>query len=249
LTDGKKIYFVSDAHLGAPGALSSHERERLLVEWLEMAAKDAEEIYLMGDIFDFWFEFKRLVPRGFTRFLGTLAKITDSGIRVYYFTGNHDMWIFDYLPSETGIVLLREPLIKQIGGKTFYLAHGDGLGPFDKKYKILKSIFNSRFCQWWFKRLHPSFSFWIAHTWSTNSRKKHRLPEKPDFEKEWLVQYSRSVLEQQHIDYFIFGHRHICYQYPLNKKSRLINLGDWLINFSYAVFDGFDVEQKKYPKP
>lgn len=243
MKEKNNIYFVSDAHLGTPDYYSSLEREKLLIKWIEEVAVDAKEIYLLGDIFDFWFEYKHLVPRGFTRFLGTLAKLTDSGIKIYFFTGNHDMWVFDYLPMETGVEVCREPVIKEYNGKRFYIAHGDGLGPFDKKYKLLKAVFKSSVCQWLFKRFHPSFSFWIAQSWSSNSREKHYLPEHPNFEEEWLVRYSRMVLAQQNIDYFVFGHRHIPYQYKLNEKSTITNLGDWLINFSYAVFDGEELRQ------
>ncbi|NLA23647.1 MAG: UDP-2,3-diacylglucosamine diphosphatase [Bacteroidales bacterium] len=245
MSEKNKIYFLSDAHLGIPDFESSLEREKLLVKWLEEVSLDAKEIYLLGDIFDFWFEYKKLAPRGFTRFLGTLAKLTDSGVKIYFFTGNHDMWVFDYLPKETGVIICREPEIKEFSGKRFYIAHGDGLGPFDKKFKLLKRVFKSKTCQWFFKRLHPNFSFWIAQSWSRNSRKKHKLPEHPNFEEEWLVKYARMVLEEQHIDHFVFGHRHIPYQYQLNEKSSITNLGDWLINFSYAVFDGEELKQFK----
>jgi len=234
---------VSDAHLGTPDYLSSLAREKKLIQWIEEASKDASEIYLLGDIFDFWFEYKHLVPRGFTRFLGTLAKLTDSGVKIYFFTGNHDMWVFDYLPKETGVIICREPVIREFAGKSMYIAHGDGLGPFDKKYRLLKRVFKSPFCQWFFKRLHPNLSFWLAHTWSAGSRKKHYLPEHPDFEQEWLIRYAKMVLAERHIDYFVFGHRHIPYQYQLNENSSITNLGDWLINFSYAVFDGNELKQ------
>ena len=240
------IYFVSDAHLGAPGLKSSFEREKLLINWLTEVSADAKEIYLLGDIFDFWFEYKRLAPRGYTRLLCKLADITEAGIPVYFFTGNHDMWVFDYLPLETGVTVCREPVEREYNGKKFYIAHGDGLGPFDKKYKLLKACFKSKFCQWLFQRFHPNFSFWIAHSWSSNSRKKHYLPDKPDYEEEWLVRYSRMVLQKKHIDHFVFGHRHIPYQYKLNENSMITNLGDWLINFTYAVFDGENMKQMHF---
>jgi len=248
LTEKTKIYFVSDAHLGAPDYQSSLIREKLLVKWLEEIRTDAAEIYLLGDIFDFWFEYKRLVPKGFTRLLGTLAQITESGTPVYFFTGNHDMWIFGYLPQETGVIIYNEPIEREYFGKKFYIAHGDGLGPFDKKYKLLKQVFKSSVSQWFFKRLHPNFAFWLAHTWSSSSRKKHFLPEKPEFEEEWLVKYARIVLAEKHIDHFVFGHRHIPYQYELSENSTITNLGDWLINFTYAVFDGKELKQIHYPQ-
>lgn len=242
----KNIYFVSDAHLGAPNSTQSLIREKKLVAWLNEIAKDASEIYLLGDIFDFWFEYKRVVPKGFTRFLGTIATLTDSGIPIHFFTGNHDLWVADYLSAETGVIIHREPIEKTYGGKRFFIAHGDGLGPFDKKYKLLKKVFLCKTCQWLFKRLHPNFGIWFASSWSAKSRANHNLPEKPDFESEWLVKFARLTLETEAFDYFIFGHRHIPYQYQLNETSQLTNLGDWLINFTYAVFDGEQLQLKKF---
>jgi UDP-2,3-diacylglucosamine hydrolase len=211
-------------------------------------SEDAEAFYFLGDVFDFWFEYKRVVPRGFTRFLGALAEITDSGIPVYFFTGNHDIWIFDYLPKETGVQIVKNPIQKTINGKQFYLAHGDGLGPYDKKYNFLKSIFTNRFLQWSFKRIHPNFSIAFALRWSKYSRGKHEMPEIPDYENEWLVKYARSVLQKDaSINYFVFGHRHIPIHYALDKNSEFINLGDWLINFTYGSFDGEKFGLYTYP--
>lgn len=237
---------MSDVHLGFPSHEESLERERLLVQWLKEAEKDAAEIYLLGDIFDFWFEYKSVVPRGYTRFLGTLAEITDKGIPVHYFTGNHDIWVFDYLPTETGVCVHREPIIKEWNGKRFYLAHGDGLGPFDKNYKLLKAVFTNKFLQWCFKRIHPNFSIGLAYKWSNHSRKKHHYPKQVEAEKEWLVRYARMVLQKEHFDFFIFGHRHIPYQVQLEENSLFTNLGDWIKNFSYAVFDGERLELRYY---
>lgn len=253
MKNNKKIYFVSDAHLGFPNYEQSLKREKLLVEWLDKIKLDAEEIYLMGDLFDFWFEYKKVVPRGFTRFLGKIAEITDSGIPVHFFTGNHDIWIFDYLPKEIGIILHKEPIVKIFNDKIFYLAHGDGLGPHDKGFKFLKKIFTSPFYQWFFTRLHPNFGVGSAQYWSLKSRyAKAKRPGEYDFkgvEDEWLVQYSRKLLEEKHFDFLIYGHRHVPLDFKISKTSRHINLGDWLANFTYGVFDGTNFELLNYKEP
>jgi len=241
---GEKIYFASDFHLGFPSYEKSLEREKKIVSWLDSIRSDASEIYLLGDIFDYWFEYKKVVPRGFTRFLGKISEITDSGIPVHFFTGNHDIWVFDYLPRETGIILHREPVIKEFNGLKFYLGHGDGLGPGDKKYKLLKKVFTSKTLQWLFARLHPNFSVWFAHKWSHSSRfSKVNDPFKSE-NKESLTIYAKEKLKTQHFDYFIFGHRHIPLNHPLTNKSRFIHTGDWINNFSYCVFDGEKVDLK-----
>ncbi|HSH52906.1 MAG TPA: UDP-2,3-diacylglucosamine diphosphatase [Bacteroidales bacterium] len=246
MTQKNKIYFASDVHLGLPNYNESLNREKLFVRWLDKIKHDAKEIILLGDIFDFWFEYKRAIPRGYTRFLGKLCELTDSGILVHFFTGNHDMWIFDYLPKETGVILHKEPIVKEYSGKNFYLAHGDGLGPGDNSYKLLKKIFASRFSQWLFARFHPNIGIWIANTWSTHSRYSR---EKKPFEgedKEWLILYSKKLLKSENFDYMVYGHRHLPMDIKLNEKTRYINLGDWITNFTYAVFDGEKMELKKF---
>ncbi len=250
LKKGKKIYFVSDAHLGLPPAERSLKREKLLVRWLDEVKADAQAIYLMGDIFDYWFEYKKVVPRGFVRFLGKIAEITDSGIPVYFFTGNHDVWVFDYLPSETGVTVYHEPQQVEIAGRRFYLAHGDGLGPSEWSYKLLKGIFTSRILQWLYARIHPNSSTGFAHRWSKHSRfSKGNFVPFLGADKEHLVIHSKHVLETRHFDYFIYGHRHVALDLPLGDTSRVIYLGDWFVNFTYAVFDGTDVRLLSYPRP
>lgn len=244
---GKKIYFVSDAHLGLPPREKSLKREILLVQWLDEIKKDAHRIYLLGDIFDYWFEYRKVVPRGFVRFLGKVAEITDSGIPVYFFTGNHDVWVFDYLPEEIGVTVHHKPVIITFNEKKFYLAHGDGLGPGEFSYKVLKSIFRSRVLQWLYARIHPNSSTGFAHRWSRHSRfSKGVYLEWLGEEKEQLVQHSRNILEKEPIDYFIYGHRHVPRVHPLN-NSRIIYIGDWFINFTYGVFDGQEMKLEKYP--
>jgi UDP-2,3-diacylglucosamine hydrolase len=242
-----KIYFASDAHLGMHPAAKSIEREKLIVRWLDEIRNDASEIYLLGDMLDYWFEYRKVVPRGFTRFLGKIAEITDQGIPVHYFTGNHDAWVFDYLPKEIGVQVHREPVIKEINGRKFFIAHGDGLGPGDKSYTILKKIFTSNILQWLFARLHPNCATSFAHYWSKKSRfAKGISVEYKGGDKEELLIFAREIIQKEHFDFFIFGHRHIPLEYSLNEKSKVFLLGDWIVNNTYAVFDGETVTLKRY---
>jgi UDP-2,3-diacylglucosamine hydrolase len=235
----KKIYFASDTHFGLPTYSASREREKLFVSWLDSVKNDAEEIYLLGDIFDFWFEYKKVIPRGFSRLIGKLSELSDAGIVIHLFKGNHDMWIFDYLPEETGIKLHSGIVVEQIKGKKFLFAHGDGLGFSSFGFKILKSLFSNPALQWMFARLHPNFALTIGHFWSNRSRfsKDIALPFKGE-ETEELILFAKEKLKQESFDYFVFGHRHIPMDIRLNETCRLINLGDWLIHFTYAEFDG-----------
>lgn len=221
----------------------SLKREKLLVEWLSKIKDSVESLYLMGDIFDFWYEYKKVAPRGFTRFLGKISEYHDDGIPVHFFTGNHDVWVYDYLPQETGIIVHRKPFTTEIGGKKFYLAHGDGLGPGDKAYHILKWAFTNKTLQWLFSRLHPNFAFWLGHSWSNKSRiSKGVYADFKGKEKEWLILHSYKILEQEHYDYFIFGHRHIPVHILLKTNSEYICLGDWIVHYTYAVYDGSSVQ-------
>jgi UDP-2,3-diacylglucosamine hydrolase len=242
-----KIYFASDAHLGMHPAAKSIEREKLIVRWLEEVRKDATEIYLLGDMLDYWFEYRKVVPRGFTRFLGKIAEITDQGIPVHYFTGNHDVWVFDYLPEEIGVIVHKEPVIREMNGKKFYIAHGDGLGLTEKSYRILKNIFTSKTMQWLFARIHPNSATSFAHFWSKQSRYAKGISvDYKGEDKEELLIYAREILQKEHFDFFIFGHRHIPLEYSLGEKSKLFILGDWIVNNTYAVFDGENVHLKRY---
>ena len=234
-----KIFFASDFHLGLPAGSPPVEREKKVVSWLNSIAPDAKEIYLLGDIFDFWWEYKLVVPRGFTRFLGTVSSITDSGIPVHFFTGNHDMWVGDYLSGECGITVHTGPLTAIFNDKKFYLAHGEGLGTTDPFYKILLCIFHNKPLQVLYSALHPAIGVGIGHKWSLNSRlgkgiSKVFLGE----DKEDLVRYARSVLKTDNIDYFIFGHRHLEMTYTLKEGAEIIFLGDWIKKGSFAEWDG-----------
>jgi len=239
LAEKGKIYFVSDVHLGAPALSNNRERELLFAKWLDSIRDDVAELYLMGDIFDFWFEYRKVVPRGFTRILGRLADLTDNGTPVHFFTGNHDVWVFDYLPQEIGLIVHRDEWITEIRGKKFYLAHGDGLDPDDKGYLFLKKIFTSRTLQWWFSRIHPNFAFYLAHNWSKSSRlSKLNRQEEFKVKNECMYKFAENYLQKEWIDYFIFGHRHRMADVEVKNGSRFILLGDWITNFSYGVFDG-----------
>lgn len=235
MTTSKKIYFASDFHLGAPNYESSLEREKKIVRWLEAIANDAEEIYLVGDIFDFWFEYKRAIPKGFVRLQGKIAELSDKGIPIHVFTGNHDMWIFDYLPKELGITLHREPIVKEYFGKKVFIGHGDGLGPGDKGYKFLKKVFANKFCQWCFARLHPNFGIWLADKSSKTSRSHTGSSDEVYHgdDNEWLVQFCKDELMKEHYDYFIFGHRHLPLTINVGEKSSYFNLGEWINYCTY----------------
>lgn len=240
MTDStKKIYFASDFHLGAPDYDSSLVREKKIVSWLNHIEKDAAEIFLVGDVFDFWFEYKRAIPKGFVRLQGKIAELTDKGIPIHLFTGNHDMWIFDYLPKELGVKLYREPIEREFFGKKYFIGHGDGLGPGDKGYKFLKKVFANKFCQWSFARLHPNFGIWLADKSSKTSRAKTGdVDEKYHGNgNEWLYQFCEDKLKSEHFDYFIFGHRHLPIEQKVGEKSNYINLGEWINYCTYLIVD------------
>lgn len=242
-----KIYFASDFHLGVLPKASSKAREAYLISWLDAIKTDAKELYLVGDIFDFWFEYATVVPKGYIRFLGKLAELSDSGTKITFFKGNHDMWMFDYLKEELNATIIDDELVLQMDGKSFYIHHGDGLGPGDKKYKFLKTFFRSRFCQWLFARLHPNLGIGIAQRWSGHSRAANNDEEQfLGAEREWLIIYAEELLKVKQYDYFIFGHRHLPYQLQLSKQAEIINLGEWINHFTYAVWDGTNLELKKW---
>jgi UDP-2,3-diacylglucosamine hydrolase len=247
-----KIYFASDFHFGVPDHSSSLVREKLFIQWLDSIEPDASSLFLMGDVFDFWFEYKTVVPKGFVRVLGKLASLADSGLSIHLFRGNHDVWAFNYLQQEVGLHLHRHPEIIDIQGKRFYLNHGDGNGPGDYGYKFLKMIFASQVNQWLFKWLHPDIGSRLGLFFSYRSRvsnlAKEGKKEKADhIETERLVLFCRDFIRKDpSIDYFILGHRHIPVDLPLNEKSRCIILGDWITNFTYAVFDGDSVRLESF---
>jgi len=251
----KKVYFFSDCHLGIPDAASSRKRELLLIKWLDEVKKDALEIYIMGDLFDFWFEYKTAIPKGFTRLFGKFAELTDSGIPVHFYRGNHDIWSFSYFQEELNIQMHRKPEIKTILGKTFYLAHGDGLGAGDKGYKFIKWVFERKINQWLFRWLHPDIGLALGLYFSRKSRyanqvkeqKQEQAPTDDYIRASRMPKHAQSLLDKgEEIDYFVMGHWHIARQVELSGKSRFIFLGDWITQFSYGVFDGESFEIKKF---
>jgi UDP-2,3-diacylglucosamine hydrolase len=242
-----EIYFVSDCHLGVPNHTQSLEREKKFVVWLESIKNTAKEIYLLGDIFDFWFEYRTVVPKGYVRLLGKLAELSDSGIVIHYFTGNHDMWMFDYFPKELNIQIYRTPVLKEYDGKKFYIGHGDGLGPADHGYKFIKRIFSNKVCQWLFARLHPNFGIGIANYFSRKSRVANGVSDEIFLgeEKEHLIQFVKDIQQRNHSDFYIFGHRHLPLDLTIS-DARYINLGDWVSHFTFAVWNGKTLELKKF---
>lgn len=248
LEERKLIYFASDFHLGVPTYEKSLEREKRIVAWLDHIKPNAQEIFLVGDIFDFWFEYKHAIPKGFVRLQGKIAELSDAGIPIHVFTGNHDMWIFDYLPKELGFTLHREPVVREFHGKKLYIGHGDGLGPGDKGYKFIKKVFENKLSQWLFARFHPNFGIWLANYSSRTSRAATGQADEvfKGPEDEWLHIYCKDVLEKEHFDHFVFGHRHLPLQFELNDLSDYTNLGDWLKYNTYAVFDGISLELKSW---
>lgn len=247
MQDQKKTYFLSDAHLGFSNKEESLIREKKLVAFLDKISEDASAIYLLGDMFDFWYEYRSVVPKGYVRFLGKLAEISDKGIPVHFFTGNHDIWAFDYLNTEIGLELHRDAHIVDIGTKRFFLSHGDGTDKTDRKYLFLKKIFQNRSLQWFFSRLHPNFAFSIASGWSKHSRLINGM-DPFHGENEPMVKFARENLLTEGLDFIIFGHRHCPVDYPLNENTRMVILGDWITHFTYGVFDGEEFALLTYPE-
>lgn len=248
LPEGKKIYFASDFHLGVPDLKTTIEREKLLVKWLESIRHDAHSLYLVGDMFDFWFEYKYTVPKGFIRFLGKLAELRDAGLPIYFFTGNHDLWMFDYFQKELDITIYTQPQQFQISNHKFLVGHGDGLGPGDRFYKVLKTaLFANRFCHWLFARLHPNLGMYLAHSWSKSSRIANMEREKfQSDDNEFLFKYCEEIEKKEHHDFYIFGHRHLPLDLKVSGNSRYINLGEWVNYSPYAVYDGKDIQLKSF---
>ncbi|TND03187.1 MAG: hypothetical protein FD123_3970 [Bacteroidetes bacterium] len=243
------IYFASDFHLGIPDHAASLEREKRIVRWLDLVSEDADEIFLVGDLFDAWFEYKRVVPKGYVRLLGKIAAITDSGIPVHVFTGNHDMWMFGYLEKEAGVKLYHAPVEREWNGKKFVIGHGDGLGPGDRGYKFIKKIFRNKVCQWLYARFHPNFGIAMAEYFSRKGYdKKEEQRRYMGDDKEFLVQYCKAELKHRQVDYFVFGHRHLPLDIQVGENSRYINLGDWIKYNSYARFNGTAVTLETFEK-
>lgn len=271
-----KVYFLSDAHLGSWGIEHPRMQERRIVRFLDTIKSQAKAIYLLGDMFDFWYEWKYAVPKGYTRFLGKISELTDMGIEVHYFTGNHDIWMYGYLEEECGVTLHRKPETMEIYNKVFYLAHGDGLGDPDKQFKFIRAMFHNTTCQHLFSMLHPRLSMWFGMSWAKHSRMKRKKnqqaiehgagaegtqfngntitalnssgePEYMGEDREHLVLYTKEyMLSHPDVDYFIYGHRHIELDLMLSAQKRMMILGDWISQFTYAVFDGEHLLLQEY---
>lgn len=238
MTPNKKIYFISDLHLGSNYAVNSLDRERKVVKWLDSVKESALEIYLMGDILDYWYEYKYVVPRGYVRFLGKIAELSDAGVKIHWFIGNHDIWIFDYLPNELGIEVVDGSVVRDILGKRFFLTHGDGVGKHKRSFSFIRSIFRNKFCQLLYSAIHPRWTIPFAHGWSNHSRQSgmtenldHEINNIKNFTKEYAAAHDD-------IDYFVYGHLHILSDEKVGKKAHMIVLGDWITHNSYAEFDG-----------
>jgi UDP-2,3-diacylglucosamine hydrolase len=248
LAPGQKVYFLSDFHLGAPNYEASRQREEIIVRFLDNIQRDAHSIFIVGDMFDFWYEYKHVVPKGYVRLFGKLAALTDAGIHVHFFVGNHDMWMKDYFQKELGIPVYFDHASFSFNERKFYIAHGDGLGPGDHRYKFMKKIFRNPVCQFLFGILPPVIGMGIANY---SSRKSRQSAGEKDFQflgedREWLIIHSKDVLKTAHYDYFVYGHRHVPINVKIGENSFYINLGDWMKHFTYAVFDGSDVKIEKY---
>ena len=246
----KNVYFLSDAHLGSLAIEHRRTQERRIVRFLDSIKHKAAAIYLLGDMFDFWNEYRYVVPKGFTRFLGKISELTDMGVEVHFFTGNHDIWTYGYLEEECGMTFFYKPITPEIYGKVFYLAHGDGLGDPDGKFKLLRRIFHNRTCQRLLNAVHPRWGMWMGLTWAKHSRLKHADGKEPAFmgeDKEHLVLWTKEYMKQHSdIDYFIYGHRHIELDLVLSRKSRMMIIGDWIWQFTYVVFDGEHIFLEEY---
>ena len=246
----KNVYFLSDAHLGSLALEHRRTQERRLVRFLDSIKEKAAAVYLLGDMFDFWNEYKYVVPKGYTRFLGKLSELTDRGVEVHFFTGNHDLWTYGYLEQECGVIVHRKPETTEIYGKVFFLAHGDGLGDPDNRFKVLRKLFHNRACQRLLNAIHPRWGMALGLNCAKHSRLKRADGKEPPYmgeDREFLVLFTKEYMKtHQNIDYFIYGHRHIELDITLDRKARVMILGDWIWQFTYAVFDGEHMFMEQY---
>ena len=248
MATNKKIYFASDQHFGAPTIAQSKLREQKFVNWLDSIKSTADTLFLLGDLFDFWFEYKKAVPKGFVRVLGKLAELSDGGIQIHFFVGNHDLWMRDYFEKELNITVYHKPTEFSFNNKSFFIGHGDGLGPYDKGYKRMKKVFSNPISKWLYRWLHPDIGIKFAQYLSLKNK---LISGEEDVkylgeDKEWLVQYCKMKLTKKHYNFFIFGHRHLPLEIELSNKSTYMNTGDWITHFSYGEFDGEQLQLKYY---
>lgn len=236
-----RTYFLSDLHLGASYLDRPHERERMVADFLSGIKDDAARLYLVGDILDYWFEYRTVVPRGYVRFFGALADLADAGVRITWLIGNHDIWMFDYLRDELGIEVIDGPVVTEIDGRRFFICHGDGLGRLPLPFRFIRSMFRNRFCQRLYAAIHPRWTVGFAHRWSAGNR-DYDPARPPVFDgpmrcnvEDWARNY---VADHPDTDFIVLGHHHVMVDERVGDRCRLVILGDWIYNFSYAVFDG-----------
>mgnify|MGYP000755884469 FL=1 len=244
-----KTYFLSDLHLGARYLDRPHERERMIADFLESIADDAETLYLVGDVLDYWYEYRTVAPRGYLRFFGALASLADRGVRIVWLTGNHDIWLFDYLRDEIGLTVVDGSVDTVIDGRRFFISHGDGLGRLKPSFRFIRAMFRNRFCQWLYGGIHPRWTVAFAHRWSSSSR-GYDSTRPPVYEGEMrrsVEEWARGfVADNPDVDYIVLGHHHVMVDEPVGDGCRLVILGDWIYNFSYAVFDGSELKLKQF---
>ena len=247
LEASQSIYFASDFHLGSPNPTESLVREKKIIRWLDAIQEDAGAILLVGDIFDFWFEYRHVIPKGFARFQGQIARLRDMEIPIYFFQGNHDMWMTRYFQEEFGIPVYTDPIHLKIRETNMMVGHGDGLGPGDGRYKIIKSVFRNGLARWAFQWLHPNLGMRLAHSWSAQSRRQNtRNPDTFKEEDEWLFQFCKDMNNKSHFDYYVFGHRHLPLEMEVAKGVMYYNLGEWMSSFTYGQFDGNSFTLEKF---
>ena len=227
-----KHYFVADVHLGLK-LHDTFEREKRFANWLDTIASDVAALWLLGDVFDFWWEYKYVVPKGYVRILGRLAQLVDSGVAVHFFKGNHDRWTFGYLTQEIGLVVHDAPLIMTIGGARFCLGHGD-----EWTGGLLEKMFNSRFLQRCYSSIHPRWGMSFGHNWSARNRMKHNGTTPLDEQQNPICHFANTFPHP--VDYFVFGHLHTPVDLTLSNRARLLVLGEWTDGGHYAVFDEKD---------
>lgn len=248
--NGKKTYFISDLHLGASYITDRRQHEQRVVEWLQSIQSDCERLFLVGDILDYWYEYKYVVPRGYVRFFGQLASMSDAGVEITWLIGNHDIWIFDYIPSELGVKVVDGAIIQEIEGKKFYISHGDGVGYQSRGFRFLRSLFRNRFCQRLYSAVHPGLTIPFAHNWSASSRKgeqKYKADKPKEYATDNVERWAKGyAIENRDINYIVMGHYHQVVDKKITKTCRLVVLGDWIDKFSFAVFDGNDLKMMKY---
>jgi len=247
----KTIYFVSDMHFGIPDRTSSQIREEIFIKWLDAISEEASDLFIMGDMFDFWFEWKHVVPKGYIRLFGALAALSDKGIQLHFFTGNHDMWMFSYLQQELNANIYRKDTIVKLNGKKLYLSHGDGLGPGDRGYKFIKKLFRNRFAQWLYARMHPNFAVGLANFFSRTSRYSNKAKNAINIVREQRLTdnqevYAKTVLTQQHIDFFIFGHQHTPCSRKVSETSILFNIGNWINDYTFLKMNNGNISHYTY---